>query len=215
MLVFQVKGLLAGKRWYFYALRRILLKKMNSPKFNVEYHVTAVISHLVKPGREEGYEEWMKGIIPVAKTFEGHLGVNILRPQKSVQPEYIIVLHFDHHKNLQSWLDSQVRREWIERVKPLIQEPEDVQILTGLETWFELPRRALKSPPKRYKMALITWFAVFLTLSTVRYILRPLLVHFPDLLAQLITIGIVVLILTYIVMPQLTRLFYKWLYPNS
>ncbi|HEY9609962.1 hypothetical protein [Allocoleopsis sp.] len=188
---------------------------MNSPKFNVEYHVTAVISHLVKLGREEGYEEWMRGIIPVAKTFEGHLGVNILRPQRGIQLEYIIVLHFDHHKNLQAWLDSSVRREWIERVKPLIQEAEDVQVLTGLETWFELPRRPQKSPPKRYKMALLTWIGVFLTLSTVRYILRPLLVHFPDLLAQLITIGIVVLILTYVVMPQLTRLFYKWLYPNS
>jgi len=28
-----------------------------------------------------------------------------------LHPEYIIVLHFDHHKNLQAWLDSEVRRE--------------------------------------------------------------------------------------------------------
>jgi hypothetical protein len=188
---------------------------MNRPKFNTEYHVTAVISHLVKPGREEGYEEWMRGIIPVAKTFEGHLGVNVLRPDKGVPLQYIIVLHFDHHKHLQAWLDSDVRREWIERAKPLIQAPEDVQILTGLETWFVLPRQLPKSPPKRYKMALLTWLAVFLTLSAMRYLLAPLLAPLPGLLAQLITIGVVVLLLTYVVMPQLTRLFYKWLYPNS
>jgi len=120
---------------------------MNSPELNTEYHVTAVITHLVKPGREEGYEEWIRGIIPVAKTFEGHLVVNILRPEKGLHPEYIIVLHFDHHKNLQAWLDSEVRREWIERAKPLIQAPEEIQILTGLETWFVLPRRSLKLPP--------------------------------------------------------------------
>jgi hypothetical protein len=188
---------------------------MNNPEVNSEHHVTAVITHLIKPGREEGYEEWMKGIIPVAKTFEGHLGVNILRPQKGLHPEYIIVLHFDHHQHLQAWLDSDVRREWIERVKPLIQASEDVQILTGLETWFRLPRRSPQSPPKRYKMVLLTWLAVFVTLSTMRYILAPLLAPLPWLLAQLITVGIVVCLLTYIVMPQLTRLFYKWLYPNS
>lgn len=104
--------------------------------------------------------------------------------------------------------------QWIERAKPLIQEPENVQVLTGLETWFELPRRPQKSPPRRYKMALLTWLAVFLTLSTARYFLSPLLAPVPELLAQIITIGIVVWILTYIVMPQLTRLFYKWLYPT-
>jgi antibiotic biosynthesis monooxygenase (ABM) superfamily enzyme len=108
-----------------------------------------------------------------------------------------------------------VRQEWIERAKPLIQAPEEMQVLTGLETWFELPRRSPKSPPKRYKMALLTWLAVFLTLSTMRYLLGSLLAPLPSLLAQLITIGIVVWLLTYVVMPQLTRLFYKWLYPNS
>ena len=207
--------LLTREQWHFHALRRIVLKTMNSPIFNTEHHVTAVITHLVKPGREKGYEEWMRGIIPVAKTFKGHLGVNILRPQKGVHPEYIIVLHFDHHENLQAWLKSDVRREWIERAQPLIQESEDIQVLTGLETWFELPRRPPKSPPKRYKMALLTWLAVFLTLATVRYLLSPLLVPVPELLAQVITIGIVVWILTYILMPQLTRLFYKWLYPKA
>lgn len=188
---------------------------MNSPEVNPEHHVTAVITHLIKPGREEGYEEWIKGIIPVAKTFKGHLGVNILRPHKGLHQEYIVVLHFDHHQNLQAWLDSDVRREWIERVKPLIQASEDVQILTGLETWFRLPRRSPQPPPKRYKMVLLTWLAVFVTLSTMKYVLAPLLAPLPGLLAQLITVGIVVCLLTYIVMPQLTRLFYKWLYPNS
>ena len=40
--------------------------------------VTAIISHLVRPGREQGYEEWVHGIGAAAKTFEGHQGVNII-----------------------------------------------------------------------------------------------------------------------------------------
>lgn len=188
---------------------------MTSANSNTNHHVTAVITHTVKPGREEGYEEWMRGIIPVAKTFEGHLGVNILRPQRGAHPEYIIVLHFDHHNHLRAWLESDERREWIERVKPFIQAAENVQVLTGLETWFELPRRPLKAPPKRYKMALLTWLGVFVTLSIVSRLLSPLLAPLPTLLAQVITVGVVVWILTYLLMPQLTRLFYKWLYPTQ
>lgn len=156
----------------------------------------------------------MRGIIPVAKTFSGHLGVNIIRPQPGVHAEYIIVLHFNHHENLQAWLNSNERKEWIDRAKPLIQDNENVQVLTGLETWFELPKRPQPLPPKRYKMALLTWFAVFVTLSIVSRILQGFLVLLPDILAQFMTVGVVVWLLTYVIMPQLTQWFRKWLYPS-
>jgi len=178
------------------------------------YHVTAVIAHLVKPGRQEGYEEWLRGIIPVAKTFEGHLGVQILRPKPGEHTEYVIVLHFDRHQNLKIWLESDVRREWIERVQPLIQQPENVQVLTGLETWFELPKRPQKTPPKRYKIALITWMGVLLLSLMIGTLLNPLLAQMPWLLRQVLTSGLIVWLLAYFLMPQLTRLFYRWLYPN-
>ena len=37
------------------------------------YQVTAVISHIVRSGREQGYEEWFRGIAADARTFKGHL----------------------------------------------------------------------------------------------------------------------------------------------
>lgn len=196
-----------------------------------DHHVTAVIAHSLKPGQEEAYETWMREIIPVAKTFPGYLGVNILRPQSEMQSgtrlgiqagtqlgtqsDYIIVLHFDRHDHLQTWLDSPERRDLIARVQPLIQQREEIQILTGLETWFELPKRSLPSPPKRYKMALLTWLGVFVTLSIVRSILQPFLVSLPAVLAQIITIGVVVWLLTYVIMPRLTQLLRRWLYPST
>lgn len=189
--------------------------RTETAQFGAEYHVTAVIAHLVKLGREAAYEDWMRDIIPAAKTFDGYLGVNILRPQPGVHSEYVIVLHFSHHEPLQAWLNSEERYRWIERAKPLLQDSEQVQVLTGLETWFELPKRPQRSPPKRYKMALLTWLAVFVTLTIVSRILSPIFALLPDLLAQPIAIGIVVWLLTYAIMPRLTRLFHRWLYPNA
>ncbi len=188
---------------------------MTQSTFATGYHVTAVIAHLVRPGREDGYEDWLHGIVPVAKTFAGHLGVHILRPQPGGNPQYVIVLHFDQHHHLQAWLESAVRREWIDRVQPLIQQPENVQVLTGLETWFELPGRPPKPSPKRYKIALVTWLGVLILSIVLGNVLNPLLESLPWLLKQTITSGVTVWLLAYVLMPQLTRLFYRWLHPSS
>ena len=106
-----------------------------------------------------------------------------------------MILKFDHYNNLKTWLESKVRQEWIERLQPLIEKPEAIQTLTGLETWFNLPNQPLKSPPPRYKMALVTWLGVFVTLAVLSRLLAPILSRLPVLLNQLITTGLVVLVL--------------------
>lgn len=177
--------------------------------------VTAIISHLVRLGREQGYEEWFYGIATAVGQFKGHLGVNMIRPRDQTHPEYVAIVRFDHYYNLKKWLESDTRREWIERLQPLIEKPEAVQTLTGLEIWFTLFDKPLKSPPPRYKMALITWLGVFITLAILSRLLAPLLFGLPLLLNQLITTGLVVALLTYLIMPRLTQLFQKWLYPKA
>jgi uncharacterized protein len=175
------------------------------------HQVIAVISHVVRPGREPGYEAWFHGIAADARKFKGHLGVSTIRPQDHVHPEYVVILKFDRYDNLKTWLESDVRQEWIERLQPLIEQPESIQTLTGLETWFTLSQKPLKAPPPRYKMALVTWLGVFVTLAVVSRLLAPLLSRLPIVLNQLITTGLVVALLTYLIMPRLTKLFQRWL----
>lgn len=177
--------------------------------------VTAIISHRVRSGREPGYEDWIHGISAAAKAFEGHQGVNVLRPSEHTQPEYVVVLRFDRYEHLKQWLESDTRQSWIQRLKPLIAKPENIQTLTGLETWFSLPRSSRKAPPPRHKMALVTWLGVFSTLAMLSRLLAPLLSRLPLLINQWVTTGLVVFTLTYWVMPQLTKLFRKWLYSEQ
>ena len=173
--------------------------------------VTAVISHYIRPGRESGYEAWLEGISATARKFEGHEGVTILRPQAGSRKEYVIILRFDKYQNLCQWMRSPERQEWIEQAKPLTEKPENVQILTGLEALVSLPNTASPPPPK-YKTALVTWIGVFICASTLGYFLAPFLAGFPYLLRQAIMTGLVVVLLAYVVMPRLTRVFYKWLH---
>lgn len=179
---------------------------------DISQHVTAVITHRVKSGHTEGYEEWIKGISADARQFKGHLGVNILRPQPGVSSDYVIVLQFDACTNLNAWLNSDIRKGWIERVQPLIQEQESVQVLTGLESWFQLPKQAAVSAPKRYKQAILIWVGVMLVSLFIQPLLTPVLQYLPWLLRVAVSVAVTVALLSYVIMPRLTRWFKHWLF---
>ena len=175
-------------------------------------HVTAVITHRVRSGRETGYEEWIKGIAAAAREFEGHLGANILRPQSETTPHYTIVLRFDSCPNLTAWLNSDIRKSWIERVKPLIQDRESIQISTGLESWFQLPARTGPAAPKRYKQTMLVWIGVMAVSLFVSPAIAPLLAPLPWLLKVAVNVAITVILLSYVIMPRLTQWLKGWLF---
>jgi len=180
--------------------------------FNQNHHVTAVITHRVRPGREEGYETWIKGISAAAREFSGHLGVSILRPQPGTSPDYVIVLQFNTCGNLTNWLNSDIRKGWIDRVQPLIQEQESIQVLTGLEAWFQLPKQPSHGPPKRYKQAILVWVGVMLVSLVVHPLMAPVMQYLPWLLRVAVSVAITVGLLSYVIMPRLTRWFKGWLF---
>lgn len=177
--------------------------------------VTAVASRRVKPGREAEFEEWVAGITAAAAGFPGYLGSNIFRPSGPDDDEYQIVFGFDHASNLERWQNSEERGRWNERARGLLHEEPRVRILTGLETWFTLPSRDGQPPPPRYKMAVVTWIAVFPLATIVFMLLDPLLGGSPAVLRTLVFTVLMVSLMTYVVMPRVTRLFSFWLYPKK
>jgi hypothetical protein len=177
--------------------------------------VTAVISQRVPRRHQAAYERWMQGISEAARQFPGHSGITVIRPEAGICVEFVIILKFDCYGNLKRWLDSDERQRWLAKAQPFIAVQDQVQILTGFETWFTLPARAVQGTPARYKMAILTTFAVFCAVNLFNPILLPLLTRFlPRLLASLAVTYLVVLFLTYGVMPRLTKLFRRWLYPE-
>lgn len=177
--------------------------------------VTVSIVRRVKPGCERAFEEFVSGITAAAMTFEGHLGATIIRPSHPTLPEYHIIFKFDRRSNLEKWQKSECRRQWIAREKVLIIGSPTVEVITGLETWFTLSFSQAIIPPPRYKMAAITFIAIFPLIKIVSYYFRPHLVSLPTLLQEMLATGLIVLLMTYVVMPRMTRLFAFWLYPFS
>lgn len=179
-----------------------------------DHIVTVVISQIVKPGCESAYETWLKDITNVSRTYTGHLGTNVIRPQPGVRPEYVIIFRFDGYENLKVWMTSRDREYWLTQSQNLVQSHPHIQEINGLSAWFSLPGQPLKTPP-RYKTALLTWAAVSVLINVLNRLLTPLLVNLPSVMISLIISAIMVGLLTYIVMPWVTRLFSPWLYGKT
>jgi antibiotic biosynthesis monooxygenase (ABM) superfamily enzyme len=89
-----------------------------------------------------------------------------------------------------------------------------VRTLTGLETWFTLPAKPGAPSPPRYKMAVVTWLAVFPTVLVIFSLFSPVLNMMPTVLRTLVFTLVMVTLMTYVIMPRMTRLFSFWLYPD-
>ena len=113
-----------------------------------------------------------------------------------------------------------MRNEWLQKGRKLVEADPHVQKLTGLEFWFtpyfndeSLPMIPLQPPP-RYKMVIVTIPVIsilLLTLVPQIHILTELLsIPFP--IRLVIAITITVLLMTYVIMPLLTKLLKPWLF---
>lgn len=175
--------------------------------------VTVCVSVKVKQGRERGFETWVEGVGRAASQFAGHQGLNILRPPGSTAPDYVYIFRFDTYAHLKVWEDSKVRRDWVERLAALTEGEAKKQVITGLEYWFTLPNAPATPPPPCYKMVIVTLLAIYPLSTVLPPVLSPFLGFLPMLVRGLIISALLVLLMTYIVMPLLTRLFARWLFP--
>ena len=174
----------------------------------------AVVTRRVKRGREQEFEEWVSGILAAASTFPGYLDSEILRPSDPENNEYRIIARFDHLSNLHAWETSEERQGWLRKSRPLLEEEEKFSVLTGLETWFTLPSKPGEPPPPRYKMAIVTWFGVFPIIAVLYSLFGHWLFLLPTLLRAVVVSVVMVTLMTYVIMPRVTRLFAFWLYPD-
>lgn len=179
--------------------------------------ITLVISEVVKPNRIQEYEDWQKGINQVIAGFDGFLGVNVIRRGGHTHPEYVTIVRFDTYDRLKQWQDSSVCQEWVAKSRELIVGEVHLQQAGGLELWFTLPAHAPQRPPKPayYKMVIVSTLVVYPLILIINALLGPLLNRLPFLLGLLISVIILSGLMTYPVMPWVTRTLGFWLYPSS
>ena len=175
--------------------------------------VTVTVRRRVLPGKETEYEAWLHETAEGASFFPGMMGVNFIRPDGAQQKDYVSIYRFDTYRNLRNWEESEQRSEGLERVKGLVIEDEtDMRQVTGLEFWFSLPEVPVNLVPSQHKMALVLIVVVFLLVFTINTIFGSVLAEFPTIVSIALVVIVQVILMTYLIMPQVTRLIRSWLY---
>jgi antibiotic biosynthesis monooxygenase (ABM) superfamily enzyme len=173
--------------------------------------VTVVVSRSVFPGHEREYDEWVRRMVEAAKESPGNRGVTMLIPTPGKSGLYHLVLRFADEKSVHLWETSYIRQK-------LSHEADDFsrrsrQQATGLETWFSIPECPQLETPPQWKMAVVTFIAVYVLASIIVPVLDIIFAEVNFFLLNILTSALLVSILTWAVMPWLSRyVFRKWLY---
>lgn len=176
---------------------------------------TIVISARVKKGHEKAFEELSTEMTTAATKFEGHLGAFLFRPGSQNDPEYRVVFKFDTQEHLNAWLTSSERLRRLPEIEKVLEVPSQFNSISSLITWFTLPEGGAVAAPPRYKMACVSWLAIFPLITLIFYVFDDILKRAP-LIPRVFSVSVVVILLmTYVIMPQYTKFFRFWLYPDS
>ena len=170
--------------------------------------VTAVSSFLVaaegSPAFQERYAELQLKLAPVP----GFLRCELFEPVPDAQEETVIVFSFASREGLDRWLSSDVRKQWLDSLEPLLAGERKTNVIGGFAGWFGSPGAP---PVKRWKQAALVLLALYptaLAFAVVRAMVFPSVSEpFGILFGNIVGVAI----LSWILMPWLTTLFDNWL----
>lgn len=172
--------------------------------------VTLLFTWKVTKGRHDDFEQWLRDVNEASKLFPGHLGVTWLRGGH----HYYAILRFSDPESLRRWLSSGERAAWVDKLQGMATESAPRATTTGMETWFSLPGRVVTPPPK-WKMTIVSFAAVYPCGLLFQWLVAGHLLALPVALQAMVLPLLLSPLLTYVLMPKLSVLLRRWLYPGS
>jgi antibiotic biosynthesis monooxygenase (ABM) superfamily enzyme len=167
--------------------------------------VKIVLQRRARPGSGQAFEAWIRAVLQSAPALEGS---SVIAAEGG---SHFILLRFASQAELDQWQASPEVRELLRSGDEIAREPGAPVVHSGFETWFALPGHASDGPPANWKIAIVTWIALFPQVVLLAYLIPP---HVPFLLNAVLGTVIPVSALTWVVMPRLTWWLRRWLYPS-
>ncbi len=177
-------------------------------------NVTVVVTRKVKRSRESDYEDWLRRLLEEAKYMKGYLGATIQKPAPG-STEYTSVFRFDTVDNLRKFEDSELRSRYLREVVDYVDADAIWKKFTGLELWFSPPKGAIIPQPSRFRIALVMIAVIFGLVLSIGQVVGMVAAEVPPYIRLFVTISIEIFLMTYVLMPRITKLLAKWIYPSS
>jgi antibiotic biosynthesis monooxygenase (ABM) superfamily enzyme len=175
--------------------------------------LTVAITRRVRAGHEAEFEAALGDFMTRSMQEPGLLGVHVLRqaPRRHSQ-EYGIIRRFENEAVRDAFYQSPVFREYESTVAPFVEGEPRYESVTGLEGWFTLPGAHSVVPPPRHKMALATLLGVYPMSLFWGWAIAPVSTAWPHFLRSFVVAALVVVSLTWCVMPLINKVLRPWLH---
>jgi uncharacterized protein len=182
----------------------------------VSLPVTVSITRHVAPDRVDQMVAWVRAGSSLAERFPGFLGTGWVRPSVT-SDEWHMLYRFDSSESLAHWEASSQRTWWLESAQGIVGESLRER-RTGIEGWFDPPREyaaedlAPPTPaPPRWKQTVMIWTAFFPLSLVTGLLLSAVAPGLTTVPRVLVTTILMTPVMTYVVLPQLTRRLEWWL----
>ena len=171
------------------------------------------ITRRVRPGCEAEFQQALREFFQTSFAHGGVLGATMLVPPPgSDSREFGILRTFADEKEHDDFYASPVFKAWEKKCEPLVESGSWTQReLHGLEAWF----RSSGNVPPRWKMAVTTLLGVFPTSLLLTVTVGAAVHDWPLPARSLVVAACMVALLTWVVMPLVTRLLHSWLHKKQ
>ena len=178
--------------------------------------VTVAITRRADPSRTAEMIAWVNAGTTLAEDFPGFLGTGWVRPDEH-SDEWHMLYRFADEESLRNWEESPQRRWWLSSAEGFVEHTR-TERRTGIEGWFDPPREqevreaaGAPKPPARWKQAVTIWLGFFPVSLLAAVTLNRLLVDLNVVLRTLVSTLCLTPVMTYLVLPQVTRVLQPWL----
>ncbi|MCW2849313.1 MAG: hypothetical protein JWR90_3287 [Marmoricola sp.] len=182
--------------------------------------VTVSIVRHVAPEHAAEMIAWVRAGSSLAERNPGFLGAGWVRPGVA-SDEWHMLYRFADRESLDAWESSSERAWWLGSAQGLVGESR-LERRTGIEGWFDEPverdvqdLRPSPAAPPRWKQAIVIWLTFFPLSLVLGLLLLSTGIHFNVLVRTLITTLVATPIMTYGLLPWMTKRFEWFLKPKA
>ena len=173
--------------------------------------IHVAITRRVRAGCESEFQQALREFFQKSFAQDGVWGASMITPPPgSDSREFGILRTFEDEKERDAFYSSAMFKAWEETARTLTEGEPEYRQLHGLEAWFRS-----SNPPPRWKMSVATFLGVFPTAMILNLTLGPTIKSWPFIFRNAFFNACVVALLTWVVMPFVTRVLHDWLHPQT
>ena len=99
-------------------------------KNSIDVAATVIIGQKVRDGSEQAFQAWQQEMNAEASKYPGFLGAEVNSPT-AVQADWVVVYRFNSVANVQAWINSATRQDWLDRGHRYFDGPGTQQVIGG------------------------------------------------------------------------------------